>query len=134
MFRYNYRWLEASSSFVNETQFLLTRDAVQQFRITEGPQLQKHLQKRLVFVYNFFLTKRNNPNKFLTYIYLFFNSRNDLKSLKVHQIGRRIADLTGDPRSASFLDQQIDVALQKGNAASIFGNYSPSLKVEGIII
>jgi len=39
----------------------------------------------------------------------------------VSELGRRIAVITGEPRSASFLRQRIDVALQRGNAASIMG-------------
>jgi len=37
------------------------------------------------------------------------------------EIGKRISELTGEPRSASFLRQQIDVALERDNAASILG-------------
>jgi len=37
----------------------------------------------------------------------------------VTDIGRRIAVLTGEPRSVSFLRQQIDVAIQRSNATSI---------------
>jgi len=33
--------------------------------------------------------------------------------------GRRIATFTGEPRSMAFLKQKIDVALQRGNAASL---------------
>jgi len=39
----------------------------------------------------------------------------------VSELGRRIAVITGEPHSASFLRQRIDVVLQKGNAASIMG-------------
>jgi len=39
----------------------------------------------------------------------------------VTEIGRHIAVLTGEPRSASFLRHQIDIALQRGNATSILG-------------
>jgi len=39
----------------------------------------------------------------------------------VGELGRRTAALTGEPRSAAFLRQRIDIALQRGNAASIMG-------------
>jgi len=39
----------------------------------------------------------------------------------VFELGRKIAVRTGEPRSASFLRQRIDVALQRRNAASIMG-------------
>jgi len=38
------------------------------------------------------------------------------------ELGRRTAALTGEPRSAAFLHQRIDIALQRGNAASIMGS------------
>ena len=38
-----------------------------------------------------------------------------------YNIGRRIADHTGDRRSTSFLFQALGVANQRGNAASIIG-------------
>jgi len=37
------------------------------------------------------------------------------------ELGRRIATFTGDPRSTVYLKQRIDVALQRGNAASVLG-------------
>jgi len=39
----------------------------------------------------------------------------------VRESGRRMAGLTGEPRSAAFLRQRIDIALQWGNAASTMG-------------
>jgi len=40
------------------------------------------------------------------------------------ELGRRIATFTGEPRSMAFLKQRIDVALQRGNAASVLGTLS----------
>jgi len=37
----------------------------------------------------------------------------------VSELGRRIAAVTGDPRSASFLRQKIGIGLQRGNFALI---------------
>ena len=39
----------------------------------------------------------------------------------ITELGRRIAAVTGEPRSTAFLRQRIDVALQRGNAASVLG-------------
>jgi len=39
----------------------------------------------------------------------------------ISELGRRIVVATGDPRSTAFLRQRIDVALQRGNAASVMG-------------
>jgi len=39
----------------------------------------------------------------------------------ISELGRRIVYATGDPRSTAFLRQRIDVALQRGNAASVMG-------------
>ena len=47
----------------------------------------------------------------------------------VTEIGRRIAELTHDPRSTVFLRQRISVAVQRGNAACVnrtFGGQSPN--------
>jgi len=41
--------------------------------------------------------------------------------LLISELGRRIALVTGEPRTASFLRQRIDVAMQRGNAAAILG-------------
>lgn len=38
-----------------------------------------------------------------------------------HQLGRRIATVTGERRAAEFLLQRISVAVQRGNAASVLG-------------
>ena len=37
------------------------------------------------------------------------------------EIGARLSRKTGDPRATAFLRQNIDVAIQRGNAASILG-------------
>jgi len=39
----------------------------------------------------------------------------------VSELGRRISAVTGEPRSTLFLRQRIDIALQRGNAASVLG-------------
>ena len=39
----------------------------------------------------------------------------------VAEIGRRIAEVSHEPRSTSFLRQRISVAVQRGNAACING-------------
>jgi len=43
----------------------------------------------------------------------------------VEEIGRRLVVATGEVRSALFLRQRIDVALQRGNAAAILGTLPP---------
>jgi len=40
-------------------------------------------------------------------------------TLLVLELGRRIAVVTGEPQSASFLRQRIHIAMQRGNAAAI---------------
>ena len=40
----------------------------------------------------------------------------------ITELGARITILTGEPRSTLFLRQQIDIALQRGNVASILGS------------
>ena len=39
----------------------------------------------------------------------------------VKENGRRIFEVTHDPRSTAFLRQRISVAVQRGNAACIYG-------------
>ena len=39
----------------------------------------------------------------------------------VKEIGRRIAEVTHEPRSTSFLRQRLSVAVQRGNAFCILG-------------
>jgi len=38
-------------------------------------------------------------------------------------VGRRLNEVTEDPRSAFFLRQRVDVAIQRGNALSIQGTF-----------
>ena len=47
----------------------------------------------------------------------------------IKELGKRIADINGDKRSAMFLFQKIGIATQQGNAASIFGTFSLVLAV-----
>ena len=42
----------------------------------------------------------------------------------VNEIGRRIANVNGDPRSTAFLKQRLSLAVQHGNAASVLGTLS----------
>ena len=39
-------------------------------------------------------------------------------------IGRRIAVATGEPRSTQFLFQRLNIAIQRGNSASVVGTAS----------
>ena len=41
----------------------------------------------------------------------------------IGQIGRRIGEETGEPRSLSFLRQRISIEIRRGNAASVFGTF-----------
>ena len=38
----------------------------------------------------------------------------------ITELGRRIANVSGDPRDTAFLFQRISIAVQRGNAASEF--------------
>ena len=40
----------------------------------------------------------------------------------LQELGRRLNDHTGESRSASFLQQQISMAIQKGNALAMMGS------------
>jgi len=42
----------------------------------------------------------------------------------VSELGRRIAIVTGELRSTLYLRQTIDIALQRGNSASVLGTLS----------
>jgi len=46
-------------------------------------------------------------------------------TLFVSVLGRQIALVTGEPRSASFLRQRIDIAMQRGIAAANLGTIPP---------
>jgi hypothetical protein len=50
----------------------------------------------------------------------------------VKDLGRRISDNTGEIRSKSFLTQRISIAIQRGNAASIFSTIPTSSKLNEI--
>ena len=39
----------------------------------------------------------------------------------VSELGKRLAGMTGDPRSLAFLRQRLGIAMQRGNAAAILG-------------
>ena len=52
----------------------------------------------------------------------------------VHELGGRIATVTGEKRSTEFLLQRLSVAIQRGNASSVMGTVdsetqSPNLDV-----
>ena len=42
----------------------------------------------------------------------------------IGQIGRRIGEETGEPRSLSFLRQRISIEIQLGNATSVLGTFN----------
>ena len=69
----------------------------------------------------------------LTHAYTFipvavetFGSWGQSASLFVSNIGRLLRRTFGDSRSASFLQQQISLAVQCGNAQSIMGTFPES--------
>jgi len=41
------------------------------------------------------------------------------------EIGRRIAEVTGEKRSGNFLLQRLSIAVQRGNLASVLGTLPP---------
>ena len=49
-------------------------------------------------------------------------------------IGGRIARVTGDLRSTSFLKQRLDIAIQRGNAAAVLGTLQSNELFSGQII
>lgn len=53
-------------------------------------------------------------------------AKNFIKSL-----GQRLRERSGDPRSGAYLVQQISLAIQRGNAASIFGTFPPGTSQTG---
>ncbi|GAV00555.1 hypothetical protein RvY_11386-3 [Ramazzottius varieornatus] len=59
---------------------------------------------------------------------------NEASSL-IQQIGKRIAEATGETRSLSFLKQKLSVDIQRGNAASVFGTFSShrGLEIHSIV-
>ena len=44
----------------------------------------------------------------------------------LHDLGRRIAAVTAEPRSFQFLMQRLSVAVQRGNAACVLGTVPTS--------
>ena len=48
----------------------------------------------------------------------------------VKEIGRRVAAITYDNRSASFLRQRLSVAIQRGNAYCVLGTFPKSHVVD----
>lgn len=47
------------------------------------------------------------------------------------ELGRRLSQLGQDPRSGSFLAQRLSVAIQRGNAVSVMGTFTPGTTREG---
>jgi len=45
-------------------------------------------------------------------------------------LGRRLSDVTGEPKSRTYLLQRISIALQRGNASSILGTIPSSSSLE----
>lgn len=50
----------------------------------------------------------------------------------IKNIGSKIAEVTNEKRSTSYLIQRISVAIQKGNVASILGTIPPSKNLSKI--
>lgn len=50
----------------------------------------------------------------------------------IKKIGSKIADVTNEKRSTSYLIQRISIAIQKGNVVSILGTIPPSKKLNEI--
>jgi len=46
------------------------------------------------------------------------------------ELGGRLAALTGEPRSTSFLRQRLDIAIQRGNGMAIRGTFQPGAIAE----
>ena len=55
----------------------------------------------------------------------------DVKDLPA-QIGKRIAERTGEPRSLEFLRQRIGIEIQRGNAISVAGTLPQSVGLDSI--
>ncbi|KAL3613036.1 hypothetical protein CASFOL_043125 [Castilleja foliolosa] len=51
----------------------------------------------------------------------------------VKEIGCRLRESGGDPRSGSFLAQRLSLAVQRGNAASILGSFAPGMVRGGVL-
>ena len=50
----------------------------------------------------------------------------------IQAIGTRVADVTGEKRSTSFLFQSIGIAIQRGNAASVAGTVPSTKQLEEV--
>ncbi|XP_047996131.1 uncharacterized protein LOC125233995 [Leguminivora glycinivorella] len=51
----------------------------------------------------------------------------------IRDLGRRLRDKGCDPRSGSYLVQQISLAIQRGNAAGVMGTFEPGTIRDGFI-
>ncbi|XP_047996387.1 uncharacterized protein LOC125234221 [Leguminivora glycinivorella] len=49
------------------------------------------------------------------------------------EIGKRLREKTKDPRSESWLVQQVSIAIQRGNAASVMGTFGPGMARNGFL-
>jgi len=54
--------------------------------------------------------------------------------LFIKEIGRRIAEASGEKRSTSFLLQRLSIAVQRGNVAAVLGTLPPGKELEEIYI
>lgn len=52
----------------------------------------------------------------------------------INNIGKKISIVTHDPRATTFLTQRISIAIQRGNAASLFGTFPPSAKLDEFLL
>ena len=50
----------------------------------------------------------------------------------IKELGGRIAERTGEPRSTSYLFQSLSMVIQRGNAASVIGSLPQNKKLEEI--
>jgi len=52
----------------------------------------------------------------------------------VEEIGRRIAEVSGERRATSFLLQRLSLSVQRGNVAAVLGTLPPGKELEEIYI
>src|SRR5882672_10485546 len=52
----------------------------------------------------------------------------------IKAIGERVARVSGEPRSTSFLVQRVSIAVQRGNVASILGTLPSGRELEEIFL
>ena len=50
----------------------------------------------------------------------------------IKDIGKKLKDATGEPRSTFFLTQRISMAVQRGNSSCILNTVPPSMGLESI--